>query len=164
MASPRQAHDPFGSDRTNSPTAPGDTEEFPEEATDSPASADSDLAPPRVLRLRIAAWDVICTLALMGALLLLATMTNWPAKLFGFTSQICDDDTCGPVPLGIDFYIHPLVWGGVGAAITAAVLGPFVSMLKGWYMSFWPALALGMIVLSSVVGSVLVAFCQPYWR
>jgi len=107
---------------------------------------------------------VICTLVLLGSLLLLATMTNWPSKLFGFTSEICEGDACGYVPYGLDYYIHPLVWGGVGAAIAAAVLGPFVSMLKGWYMSFWPALAVGVIVLSSVAGSLLVAFCQNYWR
>jgi hypothetical protein len=164
MASPRQTQDPSPSDRTDSPTGPEDAEDFPEESPDSPAMPDSDPGPPRVLRLRIAPWDVICTLTMLGALVLLATMTNWPARLFGFTSQICDDDTCGPVPFGLDFYIHPLVWGGLGAAIAAAVLGPFVSMLKGWYMSFWPALSLGMLLLSSVVGTVLVAFSQRYWR
>ena len=87
-------------------------------------------------RLRIAAWDVICTLAILGALLLLATMTKWPSTLFGFMSQVCEGDECGAVPFGIDYYIRPLVWGGIGAAITAATIGPFVSMLKGWYMSF----------------------------
>jgi hypothetical protein len=36
-------------------------------------------------------------------------------------------------------------------------------MLKGWYMSFWPALALALIVISAVVGSVLTMICRPYW-
>jgi hypothetical protein len=164
MASPHQTRDPHPSDRSDSPTVPEDVEDFPEESPESPESRDSDPAPPRVLRLRIAPWDVICTLAMSGLLVLLATMTNWPARLFAFTSEICDDDTCGPVPFGVDYYIHPLVWGGVGAAIAAAVLGPFVSMLKGWYMSFWPALSLGILLLSSVVGTVLVAFSQTYWH
>jgi hypothetical protein len=137
-----------------------EAEDFPEEAPDSP---DSEWQAPKVLRLRIAAWDVICTLALLGALLLLATMTKWPSTLFGFMSQVCEGDECGAVPFGIDFYIRPLVWGGIGAAITAATLGPFVSMLKGWYMSFWPALAMALIVVAAVVGSVLTAICRPYW-
>jgi len=95
--------------------------------------------------------------------LLLATMTKWPSILFGFMEQVCEGDECGAVPFGIDYYIRPLVWGGIGAAITAATLGPFVSMLKGWYMSFWPALALALIVISAVVGSVLTMICRPYW-
>ncbi len=160
MASPHQTDDPSPGDRTHSPTVPEQAEGFPEE---SPASPDSDPQAPRVLRLRIAAWDVVCTLALLGALLLLATMTNWPSTLFGFMAQVCEGDECGAVPFGIDFYIRPLVWGGIGAAIAAAVLGPFVSMLKGWYMSFWPALAMGLIVVSAVVGSILTAFSRPYW-
>ena len=163
MASPHQTDDPSAGDRTHSPTVPQEAEDFPDEAADSPASPDSQPQAPRVLRLRIAAWDVICTLALLGALLLLATMTKWPSILFGFMSQVCEGDECGAVPFGIDFYIRPLVWGGIGAAITAATLGPFVSMLKGWYMSFWPALALALIVISAVVGSVLTAICRPYW-
>jgi len=157
MASPHQTDDPSAGDRTHSPTTPAAAEDFPEEATDAAPQA------PRVLRLRIAAWDVICTLALLGSLLLLATMTKWPSTLFGFMSQVCEGDECGAVPFGIDYYIRPLVWGGIGAAITAATLGPFVSMLKGWYMSFWPALALALIVLSAVVGSILTVICRPYW-
>jgi hypothetical protein len=156
MASPHQTDDPSAADRTDSPNLPGEAEEFPEES-------DSEPQTPRVLRLRIAAWDVVCTLAILGALLLLATMTKWPSTLFGFMSQVCEGDECGAVPFGIDYYIRPLVWGGIGAAITAATLGPFVSMVKGWYMSFWPALAMALIVISAVVGSVLTAICRPYW-
>jgi hypothetical protein len=160
VASPHQTDDPSAGDWTPSPTAPVEAEDFPQEAPDS---GDVDPQAPKVLRLRIAAWDVICTLALLGALLLLATMTKWPSTLFGFMSEVCEGDECGAVPFGIDFYIRPLVWGGIGAAITAATLGPFVSMLKGWYMSFWPALALLLIVVAAVVGSVLTAICRPYW-
>ena len=156
MASPHQTDGPSAADRTDSPTLPGEAEDFPEESDSEPQTT-------RVLRLRIAAWDVVCTLAILGALLLLATMTKWPSTLFGFMSQVCEGDECGAVPFGIDYYIRPLVWGGIGAAITAATLGPFVSMVKGWYMSFWPALAMALIVISAVVGSVLTAICRPYW-
>jgi hypothetical protein len=127
------------------------------------APKDEPEAAPKVLRLRIAPWDVACTVALLIALVILATATPWPAKLFGFLSQVCTGDSCGPVPFGVDYYIFPLVWGGIGAAITAAVLGPVVSLLKGWYMSFWPALSLGMLVLAALVGSVLTAFSQRFW-
>ena len=156
MASPHQTDGPSAADRTDSPTLPGEAEDFPEESDSEPQTT-------RVLRLRIAAWDVICTLAILGALLLLATMTKWPSTLFGFMSQVCEGDECGAVPFGIDYYIRPLVWGGIGAAITAATLGPFVSMLKGWYMSFWPALSMALIVISAVFGSVLTMICRPYW-
>ena len=52
----------------------------------------------------------------------------------------------------------------LGAAIAAAVVGPVVSLLKGWYLSVWPLLAIGIIVLSSVVGSVLTTYCSQYWH
>jgi hypothetical protein len=68
------------------------------------------------------------------------------------------------VPYGVDFYIYPVAWGGIGAAIAAAVLGPVVSLLKGWYMSFWPLLAVAIVILSSVIGSMLTTFCAQYWH
>ncbi len=128
-----------------------------------PESGRSGQQEPRVLRLRLAAWDVACTVALSALLVVLATAPTWPARLYDFLHNVCEGDTCGPVPFGVDYYIHPLVWGGVGAAIAAAVVGPLVSLLKGWYMSFWPVLSLAIIMVSSVAGSLLTAFSQRYW-
>jgi hypothetical protein len=152
MACPQQPDIPYPAD---------DTEDSPSPA----ASSDSPPAErgPRVLRLRIAAWDLICTVALLTFLVVLATATTWPARLYGFLDNVCVGETCGPVPFGVDYYIHPLVWGGAGAAITAAVVGPVVSLLKGWYMSFWPVLSLAVIVISSVAASVLTTFSERYW-
>ncbi|OBJ00606.1 hypothetical protein A5625_27030 [Mycobacterium sp. 1465703.0] len=118
---------------------------------------------PRVIRLRLVPWDVVCTVVLLVLLVLLATVTTWPTRLFGFLTNVCDDESCGPVPYGLDLYIHPVVWGGIGAAITAAVIGPVVSLLKGWYMSFWPVLALALVMVSSVAGSLLTMFSERYW-
>lgn len=118
---------------------------------------------PRVIRLRLVPWDVVCTVVLLVLLVLLATVTTWPTRLFGFLTNVCDDESCGPVPYGLDLYIHPVVWGGIGAAITAAVIGPVVSLLKGWYMSFWPVLALALVMVSSAAGSLLTMFSERYW-
>jgi hypothetical protein len=118
---------------------------------------------PRVLRVRLVAWDIVCTVALLVLLAVLATATTWPSRLFGFLANVCEDETCGPVPFGLDFYIHPVVWGGVGAALAAAVIGPVVSILKGWYMSFWPVLALALVMVSSAAGSMLTLFSERYW-
>jgi hypothetical protein len=129
-----------------------------------PSPGDHAPSPPPVLRLRLVPWDVISTVALLAALLAAATATDWPSRLFGFLKDVCTGDDCLPVPYGVDFYIYPLVWGGLGAAIAAAVVGPVVSLLKGWYLSVWPLLAIGIIVLSSVVGSVLTTYCSQYWH
>jgi hypothetical protein len=128
---------------------------------DDPPKGDSR---PRVLRLRLVPWDVGCTIALLAALLVAATTTDWGSRLFAFLKDVCTGDDCAPAPYGVDFYIYPLVWGGIGAAVAAAVVGPVVSLLKGWYLSFWPLLAVGLIVLSAVAGSMLTDFCIPYWR
>ncbi len=56
-----------------------------------------------------------------------------------------------------------MVWGGSGAALTAAVIGPVVSILKGWYMSFWPVLALALVMVSSAAGTMLTLFSERYW-
>ncbi|WP_374021618.1 hypothetical protein [Mycobacterium sp. HNNTM2301] len=135
----------------------------PPTATTNSLLADYDDEAPRVLRVRLAPWDVACTVALLALLLVLATATAWPDRLFGFLDHVCADETCGPVPFGVDYYIRPIVWGGIGAAIAAAVLGPIVSLLKGWYMSFWPVLALALVMLSSLVGSLLTLFSERYW-
>jgi hypothetical protein len=119
---------------------------------------------PPVLRLRLAPWDVICTVALLSALVVAAITTDWESALFGFLEDVCTGDTCAPVPYGLDFYIYPVVWGGVGAAFAAALIGPFVSLLKGWYMSFWPVIAIVLVFLSSLAGSALTAFSVRYWH
>jgi hypothetical protein len=101
---------------------------------------------------------------LLALLLVAATATDWGSRLFGFLKDVCTGDDCPPVPYGVDFYIYPLVWGGIGAAIAAAVVGPVVSLLKGWYLSFWPLLAIGIVIFSSVAGSMLTGFCSQYWH
>ncbi|OMC21148.1 MULTISPECIES: hypothetical protein [unclassified Mycobacterium] len=151
MASPRQPDHPRPDDPAEPPAVPYDADESRSE-------------PPRVIRLRVAAWDVICTVVLLALLIVLATATSWPSKLYGFLPEVCSDETCGPVPYGIDMYIYPLVWGGVGAAVAAAGIGPFVSLLKGWYMSFWPVLALAIVVVSSAAASMITVFSQRYWH
>ena len=128
----------------------------------SESDQDSDQQAQRIIRLRVVPWDAVCTVTLSALLVFMATATGWPAKLFGFLSNECTEDTCGQVPFGIALYIQPLVWGGIGAAVAAAVLGPIVSLLKGWYMSFWPVLALALVMVSSVTGSLLTAFSQRY--
>jgi len=153
MASPHQTDDPHPGDPTDSPPAPDKTDE-----SDHP-----DQQRPRIIRLRVAPWDLICTISLLILLIVLATATSWPAKLFGFLADVCTEDTCGQVPFGLDFYIYPVVWGGVGAAITAAGIGPFVSLLKGWYMSFWPVLAMAAIMVSSLTGTMITMFSARYW-
>src|ERR1700758_4343936 len=153
MASPHQPDDPHSSNPTASPPAPDDSahaNRFGHEA-------------PRGPRLRVVPWDVTCPVALLVLLVFLATAPNWPKRLFGFLANVCEGESCGPVPFGVDYYIHPVVWGGIGAAVAAAVLGPLVSLLKGWYMSFWPVLALGLIMVSSVAGSILTIFSERYW-
>jgi hypothetical protein len=138
MASPQQFDDPSADELTNSP--------------------------PPVLRLRLVPWDVTCAIALLAALLIAALTTDWGSRLFAFLKDVCTGDDCPPVPYGVDFYIYPLVWGGIGAAVAAAVVGPVVSLLKGWYLSFWPLLSIALIVLSSLVGSILTTFCSQYWH
>ena len=124
----------------------------------------SALSPPPVLRLRLVPWDVSCLVALLALLAAVVFGTDWYSWLFGFLKDVCTGDTCPPVPFGVDFYIYPVVWGGIGAAIAAALVGPFVSLLKGWYLSFWPVLAIAIVVLSSAAGSALTDFSGTYWH
>lgn len=156
MASPHQPDDPHASNATASPPAPDNSDQ-------SDHADYEEYQPPRVLRLRIVPWDVICTVTLLALLVVLATATTWPTKLFGFLANVCVGETCGPVPFGIDYYIRPVVWGGIGAAIAAAGIGPFISLLKGWYMSFWPVLSLAILMVTSVAGSILTIFSERYW-
>jgi hypothetical protein len=131
---------------------------------DYPPDADEpDPGNPPTLRLRVAKWDLLCTIVLTALLLYLATATEWPFRLYGFLKDVCVGDSCGPVPYGVDMYIYPVSWGGIGAALAAAGIGPFVSLLKGWYMSFWPVLSLAIVMVSSVAGSVLTVFSARYW-
>jgi hypothetical protein len=162
MAPEQQSQDPLAGEAIDYP--PDADETHNSGAAGAPEVADdADDKPPPTLRLRVATWDVICTIALIALLLYLATATTWPIRLFGFLRDVCVGETCGPVPFGVDMYIYPVVWGGIGAAIAAAGIGPFVSLLKGWYTSFWPVLSLALLMVSSVAGSILTTFSARYW-
>jgi hypothetical protein len=171
----RGAWDDMAPEQQSQAPLPGEPVDYPREADeiqDSGADEDSTTSqtpvaagyePPPTLRLRVATWDVTCTVALLILLVTLGTATTWPTKLFGFLQDVCVGETCGPVPFGVDMYIHPLVFGGIGAAFAAAGIGPFVSLLKGWYMSFWPVLSLSIFMVSSVAGSLLTVYSERYW-
>ncbi|MBY0387138.1 MAG: hypothetical protein K2X56_03230 [Mycobacterium pseudokansasii] len=131
---------------------------------DRPSYATADPQAPRVLKLRIVPWDVVSTVAVSALLLYLVTATSWPSRLFAFTDNVCLTEDCPPVPYGANYYIYPVMWGGIGAAIAAAVIGPFVSMVKGWYMSFWPIIAVGVITITSVLGYALAGFSERFWH
>jgi hypothetical protein len=131
--------------------------------SDAPSASDHEDFPPRVLRLRLVPWDVSSALALLTLLAAIALGTDWYSRLFGFLKDVCTGD-CPPAPLGVDFYIYPIVFGGIGAAVAAALLGPLVSLLKGWYLSFWPALAIVLVLFASVAGSALTDFSSKYWH
>ncbi|MBX9639080.1 MAG: hypothetical protein K2X97_04950 [Mycobacteriaceae bacterium] len=133
-------------------------------APDQSRAADQDVDAPRVIRLRLVPWDVITTLVLMALLMAAVTLTSWPTRLFAFTDNVCQGEDCPMVPFGVNYYIYPLVWGGIGAAGTAALVGPFVSLLKGWFMSFWPIVAVGVLSLASVLGRALTDFSNTFGR
>ena len=162
MASPYRSDDLRPGDPADSAAAPEDAN-YSDDVLLYDAYDIDDKAPP-TLRLRVAPWDVISTVVLLTLLVVLATATNWPFKLFGFLEEVCTGEQCGPVPYGIDMYIYPVVWGGIGAAVAAAGIGPFISLLKGWYMSFWPVLSLAILMVCSVAGDFITIFSQPYWR
>lgn len=144
-------------------TAPNQSDDSEkEETTGSPTPHDE--YEPRIIRLRLVPWDVITTVVLLGVLLFLVTMTGWPSRLFAFSESVCVGDECPPVPFGVNYYIFPVMWGGIGAATTAAVLGPLVSLLRGWLMCFWPIVSVGVLTLASVFGYALTGFSQTYWH
>lgn len=130
---------------------------------DDPSPDQHDDSPPRLLRLRLVPWDVISLLTLLALIAVIAFGTDWYSRLFGFLKDVCVGD-CPPAPFGIDFYIYPVVWGGIGAAGAAMLLGPAVSLLKGWYLSFWPLLAIVLVLVASGAGAALTDYSGSYWH
>ena len=130
---------------------------------DHPSPGHHDDSAPRLLRPRLVPWDVISLLTLAALLAALAFGTDWYARLFGFLKDVCTGD-CPPAPFAIDYYIYPVVWGGIGAAVAAMLLGPLVSLLKGWYLSFWPPLAIALVLFASAAGTALTDFSATYWH
>lgn len=118
----------------------------------------------QIIRLRLVPWDVVTTLVLLATIVVLLTMTSWPTQLFSFADSVCQGDECPPVPFGVNYYILPLMWGGIGAAGVTALLGPFVSLLRGWYMCFWPIVSVTVLSLASVIGRALTMFSENYWH
>lgn len=133
-------------------------------APDQSQDADQEVEGPRIIRLRLVPWDVITMFVLLALLIAAVTLTSWPTRLFSFTDNVCQGDDCPMVPFGLNFYIYPLMWGGIGAAGTAALVGPFVSLVKGWLMSFWPIVAVAVLSLASVVCRALTDFSNTFGR
>lgn len=117
-----------------------------------------------MLRLRIAIWDVAGAVAIYTVLIGLLAATSWTSQLFGFAENVCPPDSCAPVPYGINFYILPVLWGGIGAAIAAGGLGPLISLAKGWYVSFWPVIAMAILISTSIIGYAMTGFSERYWH
>jgi hypothetical protein len=163
VAPEQQSQHPLADEEIDYPPDADETLNFDDAGSPdvSGDSHDPHQGPPPTLRLRVAPWDLSCTIVLIALLLYLATA--WPNRLFGFLKDVCVGETCGLVPLGVDMYIYPVAWGGIGAALAAAGIGPFVSLLKGWYMSFWPVLSLAILMVSSVAGGILTTFSARYW-
>jgi hypothetical protein len=36
--------------------------------------------------------------------------------------------------------------------------------VKGWYIFFWPLLAVALVILSAVAGATLTVFSEHYWH
>jgi hypothetical protein len=161
MALPYPFDDSERADPPRAPQESGNADNFRPVAY---GANEADQEKSHVIRLRVAPWDVIATITLLVLLVVLATATTWPTRLYGFLSDVCTGESCGLVPYGVDMYIYPVVWGGIGAAIAAAGIGPFVSLLKGWYMSFWPVLSLAILMGSSVAGDMITVFSTRYWH
>src|SRR5260370_39496176 len=90
---------------------------------DDPSPSHHEDSPPRVLRLRLIPWDVSSVLALLALLAVIAFGTDWYSTLFGFLKDVCSGD-CPPAPFRVDFYIYPLVFGGIGAPRPTRLVAP----------------------------------------
>lgn len=112
---------------------------------------------------RLTSWDVVCTVALWAVLVAAAAAGMWLSLFFGFAADTCPTDGCPPVPLSIDEWVYPVTWGGIGVALALAVIGPFVSLWRRWYMLIWPAIGIGIVIASWVAGFAMTAYSQTYW-
>src|SRR5260370_23046087 len=102
MALPYPFDDPHRGDRADSAQARQASDD-PDDFRPVPyGSNDPEHPKHQVILLRVAPWDVVATVLLLILLVVLATATSWPSKLYGFLGDVCADDTCGWVPLGID--------------------------------------------------------------
>ena len=108
-------------------------------------------------------WDVVCTVALWVVLVVSAGTAMWLSLFFGFATDMCPTDGCPPTPLGIDDLIYPVTWGGIGVAFAIAVIGPFVSLWRRWYMLIWPTVGIGVVIASFIAGFAMIAYSQQYW-
>ena len=57
-----------------------------------------------------------------------------------------------------------MTWGGVGVAFVVAAVGPLVSLWRRWYMFIWPAVAVGVVIVSYLAGFALTEFSEKYWH
>ena len=147
MAPEQQSQHPLADEEVDYPLDADETLDPHPDVSD-----DAYEGPPPTLRLRVSAWDLICTFVLTGLLLYLATATAWPNRLFGFLKDVCVGETCGPVPFGVDMYIYPVAWGasvrrwprpasGRSSLSCGAGTCPFGRCCRwlSWWSPRWPA-------------------------
>jgi hypothetical protein len=56
-----------------------------------------------------------------------------------------------------------VAWGGIAVAFAVAVIGPFVSVWRRWYMVIRLAVGIGIVIASFVAGFAMTSFSQQYW-
>jgi len=49
-------------------------------------------------------------------------------------------------------------------AFVVAAVGPLVSLWRRWYMFIWPAVAVGVVIVSYLAGFALTEFSEKYWH
>jgi hypothetical protein len=100
--------------------------------------------------------EIVITLVI-SALAVGAACVSFSYSLFwamGFDAcSTADPPRCNP-PLGWAFLV---TWGGIAVAIVIAVSGMVVAAVRGRVMWIWPTVALGLIVVGTVIGFEILA-------
>lgn len=111
---------------------------------------------------RVNVWDVISTVAVSIVLVIGAGMAAWMSLYFGHARQMCATEGCPAIPVGNGDWFYPVTWGGTLGAFVIAAIGPFFSLRWRRPMWIWPVIAIGIIVVSYVVGFAVTGFGEGY--
>ena len=96
--------------------------------------------------------DIVIT-TVMSVLAAAAGLGSFCYSLFfAMATDACDT----PALAAAIGWAYVVVWGGIAIAVIMTVAGIIIAAVRGRFMWIWPTLALGLIVVSFVIGVLLI--------
>ncbi|BAX91498.1 hypothetical protein [Mycobacterium shigaense] len=103
--------------------------------------------------------DIIATIVAFVLAAAAAVLSFSLSPLFVMAADPCDNHNCDTAAIS---WAYAVTWGGLGLAAVAAIGGTVFAAARRRRMWIWPTGALGLIVVTFAIGTLLAGSVLPH--